>query len=281
MAGARVAAEETQQRVKDARVSQVDLGRLDLALGDVLEPGLKLANHEGPGQDVEVGADRLVAEPHGTAEFGGVPALAVEMGDHGPEATHRDRGNRDSELWNITLEKGADEALPPGRAVGIRLGQVGAREAPAQPQPARLLGAGLSEVEAGQLDQLDPPGQRFRHPPHNLWRGAAEDEKSGACRDPIRQHAQHGEQFRDALDLVENDETLERTERQFGLGQSPAVKTGFEIKEGAAVRGGERACERGLAALARTEEGGDGGAPDGGRKALDVAMSRNLPLRES
>src|SRR3972149_11363694 len=87
-----------EKRVQDTRVTEKDLGRLDLTLSDVLEPRGEHANHEGACQNVEVAARRILRGAKRPRELGRVPNLAVVVGDHCPEASKRLRRNRDSSL---------------------------------------------------------------------------------------------------------------------------------------------------------------------------------------
>ena len=66
-----------QQRVKQARVAEVDLRRLHLSFRNILEPGVQLANHVGPGQQIQVAPHGLVREGHDPSQLGRVPGLTV------------------------------------------------------------------------------------------------------------------------------------------------------------------------------------------------------------
>ncbi len=79
---------DLEEAVEQPGVPQVHLRGLDLPLADVLVPRLQLPDHERPGEDVEVGAHRLVRESHRPRQLRGVPRLAVVVRQHRPEPAH-------------------------------------------------------------------------------------------------------------------------------------------------------------------------------------------------
>ena len=80
------AALDSEERVQDPRISKVDLGGLDQALTDVLEPRHQLPDHECPGQHVEVVADRVFTNSHRSSELGRVPYSRMKVSQHCPES---------------------------------------------------------------------------------------------------------------------------------------------------------------------------------------------------
>jgi len=54
---------EIQERMEDPAVCEVDLGRLDLPLRDILAPGLKLEYNQPGGQDVQIVPHRCIGDP--------------------------------------------------------------------------------------------------------------------------------------------------------------------------------------------------------------------------
>ena len=70
---------ETEQRVEDAGVRDVDLRRPHLALPDVLEPRLELANDEDGSEQVQVPPHGGVGDTEGPSELGAVPDLPVAV----------------------------------------------------------------------------------------------------------------------------------------------------------------------------------------------------------
>ena len=125
---------QAEEMVEEPGVAESDLRGFDLALADVFEPRLELPDHEGLVELVEVASHCFVGEPHRPAELRGVPHLPVDVGEHRPETAHRRRADTDPELREIALEKRAHEALPPGDAVRLRRGEIGAGESAAEPE---------------------------------------------------------------------------------------------------------------------------------------------------
>ena len=151
----------------------------------------------------------------------------------------------------------------PRDTVAVRPGQERPREPATQPQSLPGGGAGLLDVESGQFDELDPASKGFRHAPDDLGRGAAEEEEPRLAARPVHQNAQHREQLRDGLDLIEHDEPPLAAEGQLGVLQAAAVWFGLEVEYGGVSAGGHRARQCGLAALAGAEERGDRSAHEG------------------
>lgn len=60
--------------------------------------------------------------------------MSVSMCEHGPEAAHGGGLDAEAELGQVTFEERADEAFAPSGAVGIVVGEEGAKEATAEPQ---------------------------------------------------------------------------------------------------------------------------------------------------
>lgn len=77
---------EPEELVQKTAVPHIHPGRLDLPLAQVGMPGLKLADHQRIGQQVEVAAAGGWVDPHRARRLGGVPHLAVVVRDHRPEA---------------------------------------------------------------------------------------------------------------------------------------------------------------------------------------------------
>jgi hypothetical protein len=94
------------QSMKQTTVPQVDLGAFDRTLPDVFEPGLKLPDHEGLRQDVEIAPGRIGGDPQGGGDFGTVPELPVVIREHRPEATQHGWRNVEPELPEVAFQKG-------------------------------------------------------------------------------------------------------------------------------------------------------------------------------
>lgn len=95
---------QAEKVMEEPAVVEIDLRRLDLALADILEPGLELPDHEGLVELVEVASHCFVGESHRSAELRGVPDLPVGMGEHRPETAHRRGADTDPGLREIALD---------------------------------------------------------------------------------------------------------------------------------------------------------------------------------
>lgn len=184
--------------MKQAAVADVDLGRSDLALTDVGEIGRQLADHERVGEQIEIAARGGLAFAEGAGGLGGVPDLAVVVGQHGPEAGQRGGRNAYPPLWQVALEQGADEASPPARAAGLAIGKVSAWESASAPQLVVAGGPYLGEGKAAQCDGLRAAGEALGGLAQQIARRAAEDEEPSGGARSVGKDAQHRKQVRAA-----------------------------------------------------------------------------------
>ena len=194
--------------VEDAGIAQVHLRCLDDAFADVLEPRLQHADHERPGQQVAVVVHRVDADAHRAAERRRVPGLAVNVRKHGPEAAKRLGRHPRPESRYVALQEGPRERLHPQRAGGVRLRQIGQREAAADPEPVLVLDADLVEREAAHIDERDAPGQGLGNAPDQVPGGAAQEQEDGLAVRVVTDGAKDLEQLGYALHLVDHDQPL-------------------------------------------------------------------------
>ncbi len=103
---------------------------------------------------------------------------------------------------------------------------------------------------------VDAPGQRLGTLAQQLGRGAAQDKEARRGARPVGQYAQHREEFRPALDLVQDHHPAQFAQRELGVGQLAQILGVLEVEAGypAAARARQRAGERGLADLPRAED---------------------------
>ena len=153
---------QVQECVEQPAVGQIHLRRFDLPFAEVFVPRLQLANHERGCQDVNITSNGGVSHTKAARECGDVQDLAVGVGQHGPQPSESGRRNRDPELGQVTLEKGADELEAPLEAVSIRSGEKGPRETAANPQLLQLINTNLFRTEPAELEIRDPACQRLR-----------------------------------------------------------------------------------------------------------------------
>ncbi len=145
--------------MEDAAVRKEDLGRLHLALGHVLVPGFETPRHEGRAERIEVAAHGLVGDAEGASELRTIPDLGVVVSEHRPEPPHRRGGKPDPQRREIALEIGADELLTPAAARRLRPGEIGKREAAAEPQLLEVIRPDLLQNQAAELVIGDAPGE--------------------------------------------------------------------------------------------------------------------------
>ena len=90
--------------------------------------------------------------------------------------------------------------------------EVGARKPAAPPEPGEVVGVQFSQRKACHVNEGYPPREAFAAFLGELRRGAAEDEKTRGRRRAVGKHTEQGEEVGPALDLVEDDQPLERAQ---------------------------------------------------------------------
>ena len=225
--------------------------------------------------------------PHGgvrdaerPAELGPVPDLTVPVGKHGPEAAQRGRRHGASEAGQVAFEKSADEVVAPAAAGGPGTGDVRPRKAAPQPEPLEV--GNLVQVEAAELMERHPPGERFGGLAQQFRRRAAEHEETGRRARAVGQHPQHGEHVGQALDFIEDDEAPQRAQFQAGVGQPGEVLGILEVEPGgrAAARGDELTGEGRLPDLPGAEQRDDGKLSQQQRQPAQVPRAGDVHALE-
>ena len=245
---------EPQERVEDAGVVHIHLGRAHLPLGDVLVPRGQLPHGEHRGQGVQVAARGGVRDAEGAAELAAIPALPVPMRQHGPEAAQGGGGHQAAEFWDVSRQKGADEPVPPTPTRRAGAGKVGKWEAAAQPQALQV--PHFLEAEAIKFVERHPPGEGLGGLPEQFRGSAAEHQKSCRRAWPVGQHPQQGEEVGQPLDIVQHHQPAQGPEFQPRIRQTGEVDGILQVEpcHGAAPGGRELSGEGRFAHLSRTEQ---------------------------
>lgn len=147
-------------------------------------------------------------------------------------------------------------SLPPRQAVLLVVREKRPRKPAAAPQGRLVDHADLVQTGALHLEEFDAAGQGFRRLSQQVGRGAAQQQKPGGIRLPVRQHPQDRKEIRSSLDLVDHHQPRGGAQDRLGLREAFEDRWIFEVENrGVRVTAGEGAGERGLAAL----PGGRGG----------------------
>jgi hypothetical protein len=125
---------ETEQAVEQARISNVNLGRLDLTFRDILMPRRELLHYQCPGHQIQIVPNRGVGNPEGPSEFGTIPDLSMVVSQHAPKPRESGRLNGDAELRKISFQERANEPPAPFLAISMGTSKVGTGEATAEPK---------------------------------------------------------------------------------------------------------------------------------------------------
>jgi hypothetical protein len=220
-------------------------------------PRGQLPNHEQPAQEIQVAPYRGLADAQRPGELRRIPHPAVVVGEHAPETEQRGRRDRHPERGQVSLEEGPHQVPSPRDAVFSGPGEIGRREAAAEPEPVERPGPDLAEREARQLDHLQPAGERLRGLTQQVRRRAAEDQEARGQRPPVHEHPQHGEEIGAPLHLVDHHRPLEAGEGRHRLIEASQAGRVLEVEVVGRARGHELAGKGRLPALARADESHD------------------------
>ena len=124
---------DIKKRVENPAIREIDLGRLDLPLADVLVPWLKLGDNQRRSERIEIVPDGRVRDAERAGKFRGIPDLAVIMGQHRPKPAQSRRPDIDAELGQISFQECPNEAASPFIARGGRSSQISPGKSSSQP----------------------------------------------------------------------------------------------------------------------------------------------------
>lgn len=215
--------------------------------------------------------------PQGLAQLRGVEQLALQVGQHAPEALQGFSRHPHAKLRQVALQEGAQKILPPCERGGVAGCEVTQREAATQPKRLELrIRPQFSGKQGRQLHIADPPRQRFgRLAQHAARRRPQQKESTGSAM-RIDFRSQRRKQARHELHLVEHDESITlRDEEQLRVREHRTIAFAFDVHEqGARMLGRNGAGQRGLADLTRAENRdsgveGEALANLGGKQAID------------
>ena len=124
----------------------------------------------------------------------------------------------------------------------------------------RLAVVHLGEAEAVEFVERNPSGERLRGLPQEFGRSAPQHEEAGRRTGTVRENAQELEDVGQAVDFVQDHETLERPQLQPRIVQPREVGGILEVEpgHGLGVRRRQLPGERGLPHLPRAQQGDDG-----------------------
>lgn len=248
---------QLKERMENAAVANIDLGRFDLTLANVFEPGRENSDHVSARENIEIPARRGLRGAERAGKLRCVPDLPMIVRDHRPEASQSLRRDRDAELRNIPFEKGAYEVIAPSHAGGFIRGKKRSWKSAAQPKTGALLRTHFSKVKPGQVYESDAPGKRLRHTSDQVRGSGAEQKESGFVRDPIRQNPQQFEKVGLSLNFVNDHQTSKLLQHPQGRRQSTDVNRILKIEIRAWFALHDHLGQSRLAALARAEESHD------------------------
>ena len=87
------------------------------------------------------------------------------MGEHLPKPLQRFRRNPEPELWNVALQIGANELLPPAERDALRGREKAVGKSAPNPQPEELGSSHLGKLERSQFHMGDASRQRLARLP--------------------------------------------------------------------------------------------------------------------
>ena len=111
-----------------------------------------------------------------------------------------------------------------------------------------------TSAEPSQFVDLDPAGEGFAALPQQVGTGAPQHQEPGWNALAVGEDAQHREQLRPPLDLVEDHQPPQPTERGHGFVEPGQAQRVLEVEIVRRIGRNELSRERRLAALSRSDE---------------------------
>lgn len=219
------------------------------------------------GHEVQVASDRGFVDAERPGECSGIPDLGVVVGDHAPEAPQRHGRDRDAPLRNVALKEGLEELAAPRDGIRLPACGEGQGEPSANPMPCLGRGAEVGQAEALERDRLQSSGQGFGGLSQELGSSASENEEPRCQRLSVGQYAQQGEEVGAALDLVNDDQTLEGAQGDVRFGQPGETLRILKVEVVERIDVDELAGDGRLPALTRPQQRHD---PDSSISALGL-----------
>ena len=265
---------EGREEVEETGVPEVDLGALRQPLLDVGVIGRQAAEDERPLEHVEV----MVYGRRGDAERAGevrhVEDAPVDVGEHGGESPQARGRKADAERREVALQERRDVAVEPVGAGPGAPERVHRRIAAPEPAVSREARRGqLDHREWGQLEQADSARQGLRGGPQEGGARRPGQKKAPLGGRAIEDMAEHREQLRQALGLVEDDVPGVCVEESLGIGADERGVTRALEVEVEPVRE-EPPDERALPGLARAVD------QDRGKRPKEAAEGLCGPARD-
>jgi hypothetical protein len=204
------------------------------------------------------------------------------MGQHRPEPAQSDRTDVYSELRQIPFQKRLDESPAPLVAFSVSAGQKSPRESSSNPESLAVHEADFVKGESLQFMEIYATGKRFRSLAEEFRRRAPQDQETGGPSHPVGEDTKDPEKPREPLDLVDDDKSFERLEREQGIGKTSKVFRIFQVEIGRRFRqsshdGSGKGC---LPNLAGADDADDGIPFEESAKSLDflAALDHRLIL---
>jgi len=182
---------DAQQGMQQPAIAQVNLRRLDQALAQVGVVRRQHSQHEGVRQDIQVAPHSRRGQSKAGGNLAGVPELAVQVGEHEPEAAQLAGGYGNAQLRQILFQKSPDEGVAPAQAGLVAGGEKTLRKTAAQQEFLLVLRCRTDFIqrEGGELQIFDASGQRLRRLPPQCRGCRTEQQKTSGWRDTFRHPA--------------------------------------------------------------------------------------------
>src|SRR3989338_10505071 len=124
-------------------------------------PWRQAAHEQQVNEQIEIACCGFGINAKVAGELGGVEQTALMVGKHAPEAAQGFGSDARAELWDIALQIGADEILPPAQAACSIGSEQAFRKAAANPYFVSLECLRFQYVEGCKLEISDAPCQCF------------------------------------------------------------------------------------------------------------------------
>ena len=142
---------DVQQRMDQAAVAHINLGRFHQALARVLVPRLQAAHQQQVAQQVDVALRRFGVHAQIAGQVRHVEHAALVVCQHRPKAAQSFCCDAWAKLWDVAFQISANEVVTPAQTAGIAGCFEAWRKTATQPQRVHGRSARFQQMQRSQL----------------------------------------------------------------------------------------------------------------------------------
>src|SRR5580658_2849334 len=148
-----------KQRVRDAAIAHIDLGRLDQPFANIPMPGRQSPDKQQVNQKIKITGNGFAIDGQTTRQGSGIQNLSLIVRQHGPESPQRLSRYARAKLRNIALQIGSNKIPSPEQTGVVGFRQKASRKSTPNPERLKRGRIDLQGIEGAEFEIGDTPGQ--------------------------------------------------------------------------------------------------------------------------